>query len=229
MIRFPPGTKLRHLQQVNLDFVTQEWAQPSRARTFEYLKTEGVTHIVDIGANVGVFTKLCLQKLPEVIEIMAFEPDLDNFEILCYNFEDESRVLRYPIGIFYGKNKGKLRGTGDGNPGGGIFEEVSNEHLHPHVNKLVSRNVEVEMTTLENYHNVGPDLMKLDVEGSEYNIIENSAVLHQTRFLIIEFHGHDEAYLKDYIFRNLPGFTLHELTYEGYGTGHHMYSFLEAV
>ena len=47
------------------------------------------------------------------------------------------------------------------------------------------------------------DFVKIDVEGCEYNIIENSSYLKTVKFIEIEFHNYD-INISDFIRKNLP-------------------------
>ena len=237
MIVFPEYTNNLELQKRNAEFVEKEWESPTRQKIFSYLEESFVQQnpfIVDIGANVGIFTIKWLDKFPSTV-VFAFEPDIDNFEILyynCRNYVAKWQLVPHLCGIFYGVSEGKVFGTGDKNPGGLIFEGVDKIHLHPHVGTLVEYNKKIQVGTLEEIFNnktmpIVPWLVKMDVEGSEYNIIENSTLLKEVRFLIIEFHGHNEQYLREYLSVHLPEHHCHVLTNEAYGTDHHYIAFLE--
>ena len=90
MIKFPPNLFNIEWQQRNLDYVLAEWNHPTRQATFNYLieatANLPIVYVMDIGANVGVFSKICCEKLKNA-KIVAFEPDLENYNILIDNID----------------------------------------------------------------------------------------------------------------------------------------------
>jgi len=233
MITFPPDTPGVELQQRNLEYVLNEWNSPSRNIVINDLCTYDIKTIVDIGANVGVFTNICLERFSNVESILCFEPFYVNYNILKYNIKDP-RVFLFNCGIFYGMSIGKVYYVqNDRNPGGGIFDGVSLDHLYPHTNCISEYDHQFEMISLEKcYESAGtiaayPDLIKIDVEGSEYNIIENSLIVRNTKFLIIEFHGHKRDFLENYLASNLPNHKCIILTNEHYNTDHLYFTYLK--
>ena len=57
----------------------------------------------------------------------------------------------------------------------------------------------VEIKTLEELELPIVDFIKIDIEGGEFNVIENSSYLQQIRWIDIEFHGNiDVSYVKTY-------------------------------
>lgn len=61
----------------------------------------------------------------------------------------------------------------------------------------------VELETLESFNFEKPDLIKMDVEGSEINIIEHSEIVKKCRNLIIEWHDENINY-EDFFKKYLP-------------------------
>lgn len=57
-----------------------------------------------------------------------------------------------------------------------------------------------ELELEENMENV--DLIKFDIEGSEYNVIENSKLLKHIKYIIIEFHPFGMK--EQEVIKNLP-------------------------
>ncbi len=144
--------------------------------------------IIDIGANVGFFSLFAISKLPNA-NIYAYEPFEANFKqllknvamnkissILCFNkavagysgrlrlYIDKDENFQTGISIFYPKNK-----------------EVCEE-------------LEVDCITLDQVlteNNINCcDLLKLDCEGSEYEILYNasSQALRRIHNMAMEVH-----------------------------------------
>jgi hypothetical protein len=67
------------------------------------------------------------------------------------------------------------------------------------------------------------DLIKIDVEGSEYNIIENSWTVKHAKWLLLETHNHELEYVINFINKNLPN---HKIIFN-WGSGIHQGFLLE--
>ncbi len=166
------------------DYTNQEW------RNLDYftnmvamLKENKIKSMADIGACFGEVSKLMVEKIETLKKVVAVEAIPTNFSILQQNLQSlvGYQVVLVNKAIFYGKDYVDM-GTSLGNMGGyGIHSDgIINNHENVNSN--------IPTTTLENVIPVGVDFLKMDVEGAEKNIIENSSVLRSIRFLEIEFH-----------------------------------------
>lgn len=170
-------------------------------KTLSFLNNVSIQTILDIGASSGVATLMFLE-LPQVKRIHCFEPDEVNFGLLYENVKAYEQVLVYNFGIYYGATESGVVGIGDNSPLGYMLELETKEHDFP-TGTVRYEGKKFKLTTIEYVIPAPVDLIKLDVEGSEYNIIENSTLLKQTRYLIISFHNHPEDYVKKFIAGNL--------------------------
>lgn len=184
-------------QQVWDDWFTGEMY----TKAAEYLKDKNIEFCADIGAGVGVSAWWMLQKFPNCY-VTCFEPNAENFILLFDRFYDE-QIIPVPYGIYYGRDWSKVQQIGDNNPLGGMAE-IAKEHsqyfstsLRYYPDKLFY------FMTLEEFVNFY-DLIKIDTEGSEYNIIENSPTVQNCRYILLETHNHDRAYIENYLSINLP-------------------------
>jgi len=141
------------------DFVKEEfeksgvWEPKTTKYVEEHLK-EGQT-FVDVGANVGYYTILAAKLGAKVI---AFEPSVNNRELLNKNIKNNnckvkvfSQALSNTSGntiLYTNTTPGQysLMGSGNGE--------------------------KVEMVTYDSLHLPVPDMIKLDVEGSERSVLE---------------------------------------------------------
>jgi FkbM family methyltransferase len=143
-------------------------------------------------------------ELPDLEKIYCFEPDEINYEMLIANMEDYRNIVElHNVGIYYGITESNVVGTGDKSPLGYMVEDATKEHNFI-FGTIRYEGKKFKLTTLENIIKTPVDLIKIDAEGSEYNIIENSKLLKESKILIISFHNHLENYVKDFIYRNLP-------------------------
>jgi len=205
-----------------------EWNSSSRIQTFNYLKDKNIKTAADIGANFGVFSDKCLSELSDLEYIHSVEPDDKNFEILTFNLGDKPKALLHHCGIFYGATEVKVVGIGDNSPGGYMVENVNSFHHGQWTNRLyVYEDKIFKVKTLEEILLKPVDLLKIDVEGSEYNIIEHSTLLHDCRYLIVEFHNHADDYVRFFLSKYLSDFKVLEFTNDTYGSHLYWYVFME--
>lgn len=147
--------------------------------------------VVDIGANIGIVSIYLAKKFPN-IKIYAYEPVAQNYK----NFLENIKLNNIPDGIIIAKNKAV---TSDGrnvsmkinvlNSGGSSLDTIV---ASGYKNEI--RNTNVESTTLtdifldNNITNL--KLLKIDCEGAEYEILNNTqpSLLNKIEILRGEFH-----------------------------------------
>lgn len=150
-----------------------------------YLKQKRISSYVDIGANVGEFSNILFESLPTLKDAYLIEPEERNFNFLKSHIKNESKL--YKVAIGYNFNSGVL--VEDTNNAGG--------HRLAEIFYTDSNFFKVEVKTLEELELPVVDFVKIDIEGGEFNVIENSTYLQQVRFLDVEFHGSiDIEYVK---------------------------------
>lgn len=173
------------------------------------LEHQEIHCIYDVGCNVGAFVQLINNKLKNSYTIYGFEPDSENYKfLLSQNYKN---LTAYNIGIFYGVEESRVTGIGDNNTGGYMVEGIEKTHLMPHINSIeVYQGKIFKLSTLERFinENLPLDLIKLDVEASEYNIIKNSKILKEFSWIIVEFHNHDINFYRSFIEDNLPQYDI---------------------
>lgn len=117
-----------------------------------YIKNK--EYAVDIGANIGIYTVNLANRF---INVFAFEPDKLNFECLRRNTRSYSRVKRFNYAIGDCQDKVNLVQQGTS---GGIFVSGSGS--------------EIEQRTLDSFNLPGCSLLKIDVEGYEYFVVQGA-------------------------------------------------------
>ncbi len=134
-------------------------------------------YIIDCGANIGLSILYLKQQYPEA-EILAFEPDNTNFEILKENIET------------YKLKKVELRKEA-------VWCENGQLHFH-NSGSMSSKVVEtglVDTVTVNAFRLRDAlirqvDFLKLDIEGAEYRVLTDSKDrLDLVKNLFIEYHG----------------------------------------
>ena len=116
--------------------------------------------VMDIGLNIGAFTRLALDRGAK--KVVAFEPEVENFELAKLNCPDENAELlntaiisgeEQEISLYTTKNR-----VNCGNFSTQFFrgrDEV----------KVVARNFKKEL------HRIMPEILKIDCEGAEYDFL----------------------------------------------------------
>lgn len=139
--------------------------------------------VVDIGAHIGMFSIKSAKKVSDQGEVFAFEPYSRNYKMLEINKKlnglDNLNTLNFAVGSHNGKAKLSVSKENTGAHsivyGNGHLEEVEVKALHNIVNGLGIKHI---------------DLVKMDCEGSEYEIIPNmdQEVLDKIDKIVLEEH-----------------------------------------
>jgi FkbM family methyltransferase len=161
----------------HFNYTVAEWSKHPFTVIIDALPN--IESFFDVGANEGGFSHIMKRRYPNV-EAYCFEPLKENFLELSKNIKDAVLVNK---AVYYGKSKGKLEWRGS-NYGACFLSEVDAGEPRIEIG-------ETEICTLEEYPR--PDLIKLDVEGAEVNIIENSRRVKNCPNIIVEWHPDIQA------------------------------------
>jgi FkbM family methyltransferase len=133
--------------------------------------------VFDVGAYQGLHSILFARAARRVA---AFEPNPSTFGVLqdTITANRAPNVIAYPVAIGGETKTATLFGSG------------SASSLQPLLDGLEKRNVDV--VTLDGFakeQSLLPDVMKIDVEGAEYDVLSGaSACLERCRLLCVEVH-----------------------------------------
>lgn len=178
-------------QEQSLESTKKEWENPFYS---EVKKTVSpiISTYIDIGANLGYGVRF-FADLPNLKRVIAFEPDAHNFNVLLDTYPVVRGLdVRYVAqAIFYtDKLSMDVYGTGDGNTGGYMLAEI--DDIAKPSCFIQYENKQFQITQLESYLkylDLKATLVKIDVEGSEVNILKHSVGLPNIGFIMIEFHN----------------------------------------
>jgi FkbM family methyltransferase len=134
-------------------------------------------YIIDCGANIGL-SVIYMKRLYPDAEIIAFEPDEQNYSLLEKNIRsfDLSQVDLRKEAIWV--NDGKLKFSSQGSMSSKI---ETDDHAAA---------IEVKSTRLKNWLNRRVDFLKIDIEGAEYAVMQDiQANLQVVSNLFLEYHG----------------------------------------
>jgi len=167
-----------------------------------YLKGKKDLVIMDVGANIGLFTYYAY---PFSKKIYAIEPASDHFETLIklveFNKLEKVTLIKKAVSNevgqadFYHCYNTTMHNL---NP---MTREFNEEYERVHGREHKETDVEkVEKTTLDLIFNEYKidcvDFLKLDVEGEEAKILSHSsfeAVAHKIKMMLVEFHGWNDS------------------------------------
>lgn len=146
--------------------------------------------IVDIGANIGAFAVLAATMFPDCT-IRAFEPEPENYGLLVENVASFSdRVTTVRAAVVDHRNGVEVH------PGHGLTHvcttpvtELCNAHWIHSTERAKAASVTLE-DALDGFDHI--DLLKIDTEGSEYEIFGGvtKAVLGRVARLRMEIHDY---------------------------------------
>ena len=156
-------------------------AEPDTARFFRSLLRPGMTFF-DCGAHIGFYTLLAAERGCTTV---AFEPTPDTFERLCRNVainvfsavDCRQEALSDETGI------GQIFGFPDSNSGMNTLS---------HGDALA----ECKVVRIDDLDLPPPDVMKIDVEGSEVSLLHGAAetIRRHRPVIVIEVSGTTAAY-----------------------------------
>jgi FkbM family methyltransferase len=151
--------------------------------------------VIDIGAHIGFFAIYTALRFPQVL-IYSFEPFPENYYLLQQNLQRNgiTTVRPYQLGV-----------SGDGR----LLEMVTNPQ-NSGSSTCYSRTLEygrtsgIPSTTLDHiFDSLGVDkckLLKIDCEGSEYEILSTTRSLAKVEYLSGEFHQNKWLLSRGYTF-----------------------------
>jgi FkbM family methyltransferase len=144
------------------------------------------TKIIDGGANIGCASVYFSIRFPKA-EILAIEPEENNFSLLKKNAEPYKNIMCVQAGIW-----NKNENLSIANPEGGAAEYMFENNAE---SKSIINGMTIQsLLNLKNWNHA--DIIKLDIEGAEKEVFsaEDLSWLNNTKLLIIELH---DRYKKD--------------------------------
>jgi FkbM family methyltransferase len=166
--------KATDLMQLTTIWLTREYEAPG----FEIKENDT---IIDVGGHIGLFMLFCEQFCHKG-KIYCFEPASDNYKIFLDNTKLNNFKNVFPFNIAVSKQDGKIPlYLNDDTSGHSIFLKNSNS-------------IQVDSITLQKIFDLNNiekcNLLKLDCEGSEYEIIDSlpESYFSMIDKMIIEYH-----------------------------------------
>jgi len=145
----------------------EEWMVTNGETTYQRLQREyalaRVTkfrRVIDIGGNIGFWSRDFCEKFDDVV---IFEPDQTNIECLKENLKSHDNFTIHEVGLG-SKQELKEFYTSPTTSGGHSF--FRDQIFEEKVGKTT-----LQVNRLDDYHFTDVDLIKIDTQGSEYDIL----------------------------------------------------------
>lgn len=156
--------------------------------------------VIDIGASIGAFSRLCLERGAH--KVISVEPDSESIELLKKNLDSfpRAKIIHGAVigdmcnadnlAISPTNYRGRLRMTGGQN----VFESPGAGKESVAAIRIGDLIEGIEMTTDLQTH---PILLKLDCEGSEYQIVFSALPWDRIAIIVGETHtiGNDHPFV----------------------------------
>ena len=205
-----------NLQRDHWQFTYKQWAIDEKhyLDVIEHLNRNRITSYVDLGANTGGVCSVLLEKIETLEKCYLFEPQIDNFNFMRDVFQSDERVICYNSGILYTDKKNVNLFRCDNNIGGYTAIKL-NENFNLSGDQM-------EVSRLEDFNFSQVDFIKIDVEGSEENIILSSTLLKEIKFIELELHERllDKNAAIEFLEKNMES---HSIIYDLSHFPHHVF------
>lgn len=148
---------------------------------FEKMLDGKPKYILDAGANIGLFSLTCLKYNPKLV--IAIEPEKTNYDLLCKNVAQESSVRTLMNGIWKKKSFLKIIPSDMGKWGFMVKEALDEGD-----SDVIGLSI---IDIMQKYSLPYIDILKMDIEGSEYNIFTDDSCeewINKVRILVVETH-----------------------------------------
>jgi len=138
---------------------------------------KNVSTVVDIGANVGFFSRLCRDIFPES-KIFSIEPIPRTFECLYKNFKDDRNTKIFNLAISDFNGRVKMNFNDQNSAGSQITNDGDIEVAVKKLDDFAGRN---------NINHI--DILKIDTETFEAHVLRGGFnSLSKTKYLFIEIN-----------------------------------------
>ncbi len=182
----------------------------------KYLSKKNISLCLDIGANIGSYSKFLLDKTNS--KVIGFEPLPFVFNKLQENLSNYSdRIILVNKGVGCKSEPLTIFYNGSATAHASFCEEVNDITYFKNNEKL-----EIELTTIDDYcmeNNIREiDFIKIDTEGFEKEVFEGAIKTFENikpKFIQIEFNWHQLFRNTSLLFfsRKLPDYDVYQLTY----------------
>jgi len=149
---------------------------------YQQLEYPNLDVVLDVGASIGLFTKYILKKGAK--QVFAFEPDIRSINLLGQNFFNKPSVNIIPKALSSTSEIKKLWYLPDNPLISSIIPEWTEEDHTTEVECISFKDF------IKDYKISKIDLLKLDIEGAEYEVIDtlDEEDLDKINSILLEWH-----------------------------------------
>lgn len=149
--------------------------------------------VLDIGGLIGAYTLWAFENYPKA-KIFTYEPHPESFELLLQNIKtlnNQTRIHAYNLAVWNKNGSIELRHSEKKTGGSSIIHKtnwIPNNELKYSINVEVTSINDV-LKKMED----SVDILKMDCEGSEYDIINSIDIgkLKSIKHIVMEYHNPD--------------------------------------
>ncbi len=136
------------------------------------LKKNPASVIYDMGANIGYFSLLCSANSDSKATIYAFEPIPANMDVLCRHLLMNKITNVIPVNLAVSDQFGLVDFSADNSSVSYTYKKSSAYYGNRATNiKVATASVD---TLVKQFGFAAPDILKIDVEGAEYDVLEGA-------------------------------------------------------
>lgn len=155
-----------------------ELAEIIEGQSYPFFDDVRPNAILDIGANIGIYSLLCSLIWPEAV-IHAYEPEPDNYLLLWRNISSNPLAISHYQAVGPTAGRRELYLSGESGMCHSLFQRTGEDQKTVMVDVVAAKDLPVA------------DLVKLDIEGPELQVLQ-AMDLSAVNWLYVEFHSeHD--------------------------------------
>ena len=172
--------------------------------------------VIDIGSHKGEYIRSIIKNF-FIEKIYSFEPNIEIFEILKKNFQNEKKIVIKNCGItqeevFINFNKNLESSSSTINKLNENSKYFKKKYLLLNFLNLkkVSEKIKIKVIRLENYLKKEKikkiEILKIDTEGYEYQVLKSLGDNIKNIQLVHFEHHYDDMIIKEYKFKDIHNF-----------------------
>jgi FkbM family methyltransferase len=195
-----------------LKYIKKKWDRGSEIKI----------NIFDVGANVGHYSSLVSEIFGYDATIYSFEPSKDTFNEFLKNINTELHQNIIPFNLGFGDKPEIVK--------------LYSSHLTSTISSIYQRNLDhldismdkeeaIQITTIDKFcsqSNIDSiHLLKLDVEGNEFSILNGASAIFQTgkiKFIQFEFGGcniDSKTFFQDFFYLLKDNYKIYRILQDG--------------